>query len=166
MHLVGFHCTCVSRCTVLRMSNTDGIQGFVNTVVIFRLSYIAVHWPTSWTPLIISRLTLLHSFIFYHHSWLWIIFIITTRAHRIIFIIITVTFTRNVSKLRYLWATISCCTNINLLSSLLSFIPCDRNVSTVWSFVQIVSLVKTLNIYWSLNKDRPTWCHLLYYFII
>jgi hypothetical protein len=30
----------------------------------FRLSYIAVNWPTTWTPLINSRLTLLHSFMF------------------------------------------------------------------------------------------------------
>ena len=64
MHLVGFHCTCVSRSTVLGMSNTDGYQCFVNTVMILPLSHIAVNWPTSWTPLIISRLTLNHSFIF------------------------------------------------------------------------------------------------------
>jgi hypothetical protein len=64
VHLVGFHCTYVSRCTVLRTSNTDGCQAFVNKVMSFRLSYIAVNWPTKWTPLIISRLTLLHSFMF------------------------------------------------------------------------------------------------------
>ena len=121
-------------------------QAFVNTVMSLRLTYIAVNWPTSWTPLIISSLTLLHSFFIYHHSWLWIILIITiiiiTPARRIIFTIIPVTYSINVSKLRYLWATISCCANINLLSSLLSIIPCGRNVSTVWSFVQIASSVK------------------------